>query len=86
MRDPGPGEARVRVLASGICHSDLNVMDGTSPLPPPVVLGHEGAGVVEELGPRDRLAGRLGRGRRRRRHRFDDAVRAVPGLPRRALR
>jgi len=51
VRDPGPGEARVRVLASGICHSDLNVMDGTSPLPPPVVLGHEGAGVVEELGP-----------------------------------
>jgi S-(hydroxymethyl)glutathione dehydrogenase/alcohol dehydrogenase len=51
VRDPEPGEARVRVLASGICHSDLNVMDGTSPLPPPVVLGHEGAGVVEELGP-----------------------------------
>jgi S-(hydroxymethyl)glutathione dehydrogenase / alcohol dehydrogenase len=50
VRDPGPGEARVRVLASGICHSDLNVLDGTSPIPPPVVLGHEAAGVVEDVG------------------------------------
>jgi S-(hydroxymethyl)glutathione dehydrogenase/alcohol dehydrogenase len=41
---------RVRVLASGICHSDLNVLDGTSPVPPPVVLGHEAAGVVESVG------------------------------------
>ena len=31
VRDPGPGEVRVRVLASGICHSDLNVLDGTRP-------------------------------------------------------
>jgi S-(hydroxymethyl)glutathione dehydrogenase/alcohol dehydrogenase len=48
---PGPGEVTVRVLASGICHSDLNVIDGARPVPPPVVLGHEGAGVVEALGP-----------------------------------
>ena len=47
VRDPGPGEVRVRVLASGICHSDLNVLDGTAPVPPPVVLGHEAAGVVD---------------------------------------
>lgn len=49
VRAPGRGEVRVRVLASGICHSDLNMMDaglvGT-----PVVLGHEAAGVVAELG------------------------------------
>jgi len=51
VRDPGEGEVRVRVLASGICHSDLNVLDGTSPIPPPVVLGHEAAGVVEKVGP-----------------------------------
>jgi S-(hydroxymethyl)glutathione dehydrogenase/alcohol dehydrogenase len=51
VRDPGPGEAQVKMLASGICHSDLNVMDGTSPMAPPVVLGHEGAGVVVALGP-----------------------------------
>jgi S-(hydroxymethyl)glutathione dehydrogenase/alcohol dehydrogenase len=50
VRDPGEGEVRVRVLASGICHSDLNVLDGTSPIPPPVVLGHEAAGVVESVG------------------------------------
>jgi S-(hydroxymethyl)glutathione dehydrogenase/alcohol dehydrogenase len=51
VRDPGPGEAQVKMLASGICHSDLNVLDGTSPMTPPVVLGHEGAGVVVALGP-----------------------------------
>jgi S-(hydroxymethyl)glutathione dehydrogenase / alcohol dehydrogenase len=51
VRDPGPGEAQVRVLASGICHSDLNVIDGTSPMAPPVVLGHEGAGEVVAVGP-----------------------------------
>jgi S-(hydroxymethyl)glutathione dehydrogenase/alcohol dehydrogenase len=50
VRDPGEGEVRVRVLASGICHSDLNVLDGTSPIPAPVVLGHEAAGVVESVG------------------------------------
>jgi S-(hydroxymethyl)glutathione dehydrogenase/alcohol dehydrogenase len=48
--EPGPGEVTVRVLASGICHSDLNVVDGTVPVPPPVVLGHEAAGVVDRLG------------------------------------
>jgi S-(hydroxymethyl)glutathione dehydrogenase/alcohol dehydrogenase len=50
VREPTAGEVRVRVLASGICHSDLNVLDGTSPVPPPVVLGHEAAGVVESVG------------------------------------
>lgn len=49
--EPGPGEVTVRVLASGICHSDLNVVDGVTPVPAPVVLGHEGAGVVEGVGP-----------------------------------
>lgn len=47
---PAAGEVTVRVLASGICHSDLNVLDGTSPVPAPVVLGHEAAGVLEVLG------------------------------------
>jgi S-(hydroxymethyl)glutathione dehydrogenase / alcohol dehydrogenase len=50
VREPGPDEVTVRVLASGICHSDLNVIDGTSPVPPPVVLGHEAAGTVELMG------------------------------------
>lgn len=51
VRDPGVGEVRVRVHAAGLCHSDLSVIDGTIPYPTPVVLGHEGAGVVEAVGP-----------------------------------
>ncbi|MER7482444.1 Zn-dependent alcohol dehydrogenase [Streptomyces sp. NPDC126510] len=50
VREPGPGEVRVAVSAAGLCHSDLSVMDGTIPFPVPVVLGHEGAGVVEAVG------------------------------------
>jgi S-(hydroxymethyl)glutathione dehydrogenase/alcohol dehydrogenase len=50
VREPAAGEVVVRMLASGICHSDLNVLDGTSPVPPPVVLGHEAAGMVEAVG------------------------------------
>ncbi|TGB03168.1 Zn-dependent alcohol dehydrogenase [Streptomyces sp. MZ04] len=51
IRDPGPGEVLVAVAAAGLCHSDLSVIDGTIPFPVPVVLGHEGAGVVEAVGP-----------------------------------
>ncbi|MGW7429165.1 Zn-dependent alcohol dehydrogenase [Streptomyces sp. NPDC054861] len=51
IRDPGPGEVLVAVAAAGLCHSDLSVVDGTIPFPAPVVLGHEGAGVVEAVGP-----------------------------------
>jgi len=47
---PGPGEAKIKIVASGVCHSDLSVQNGTIPLPPPLVLGHEGAGIVEEVG------------------------------------
>jgi len=48
---PGPGEILVRVEAAGICHSDYHYMTGDITCPLPVVLGHEGAGIVEELGP-----------------------------------
>jgi Zn-dependent alcohol dehydrogenase len=51
VRDPGAGEVRVALRAAGLCHSDLSVIDGTIPYPTPVVLGHEGAGVVDALGP-----------------------------------
>ncbi|MER6912397.1 alcohol dehydrogenase catalytic domain-containing protein [Streptomyces sp. NPDC000594] len=51
LRDPGPGEVVVAVTAAGLCRSDLSVLDGTIPFPVPVVLGHEGAGVVEAVGP-----------------------------------
>lgn len=50
VRDPGPGEVRVRVLASGICHSDLFVIDNPIDLVP-MVLGHEAAGVIDMVGP-----------------------------------
>jgi len=48
--DPGPGEVLVKTAASGICHSDLTVIEGGLPFPPPAVLGHEPAGVVEAVG------------------------------------
>ncbi len=48
---PKTGELKVRIVASGVCHSDLSVQNGTIPLPPPIVLGHEGAGIIEEVGP-----------------------------------
>lgn len=50
LEDPGPGEVRVRIEAAGLCHSDLSVIDGNRPRPLPMVIGHEGAGVVEALG------------------------------------
>ncbi|MBJ19569.1 MAG: Zn-dependent alcohol dehydrogenase [bacterium] len=48
--DPGPGEVLLKTVASGICHSDLHVIEGDLPLPPPCVLGHEPAGIVEAIG------------------------------------
>ena len=48
---PGHGEVLVKIAAAGLCHSDLSVINGDRPRPMPMVLGHEAAGVVEELGP-----------------------------------
>ncbi len=48
--DLQPNELRVRIVACGICHTDLAVRDGHLPVPLPGVLGHEGAGIVEEIG------------------------------------
>ncbi|WP_201776690.1 alcohol dehydrogenase catalytic domain-containing protein [Allosalinactinospora lopnorensis] len=47
---PGPGEVTIRVLAAGVCHSDLHYMNGDLNARLPAVLGHEGAGVVERVG------------------------------------
>ena len=47
---PGIGEILVRVKAAGLCHSDLSVINGDRPRPMPMALGHEAAGVVEQLG------------------------------------
>ncbi|MFT4035732.1 MAG: alcohol dehydrogenase catalytic domain-containing protein [Patulibacter sp.] len=51
LDQPGPGEVLVRIQAAGLCHSDLSVVNGTRPRPVPMALGHEGAGIVEEVGP-----------------------------------
>jgi S-(hydroxymethyl)glutathione dehydrogenase/alcohol dehydrogenase len=47
---PKAQEVKVKMAAAGVCHSDLSVINGTIPQPFPVVLGHEGAGVVEAVG------------------------------------
>ncbi|MEV7694322.1 NAD(P)-dependent alcohol dehydrogenase [Microbacterium sp. NPDC089189] len=49
--DPGAGEVLVRLVASGLCHTDLGVIAGGIPFPAPGIIGHEGAGVVEKTGP-----------------------------------
>ncbi|WP_449277798.1 Zn-dependent alcohol dehydrogenase [Leucobacter sp. GX24907] len=48
--DPGPQEVRVRLVASGVCHSDYHVIKGDRSKRTPLVLGHEGAGVVDAVG------------------------------------
>ena len=48
QQGPQAGEVRVRVKATGVCHSDWHVINGDWTLPLPMVLGHEGAGIVEE--------------------------------------
>lgn len=47
---PGPGEVLVKIVAAGLCHSDLSVINADRPRPVPMLLGHEAAGVVETLG------------------------------------
>ena len=63
LEPPRAGEVRVRIEAAGVCHSDLHYMTGDLRCPLPVVVGHEGAGVVEAVGagvervaPGDRVA------------------------------
>ncbi len=53
LSEPRDDEVLVRVVASGICHTDLGARDGHLPIPaPPSVFGHEGAGIVEKVGAR----------------------------------
>ena len=47
---PGPGEVLVEVRGAGLCHSDLSVLEGLRKRPLPTVGGHEGAGIVREVG------------------------------------
>ena len=48
---PGPSQVLVRIVACGVCHTDMVMRDGALPVPFPAVFGHEGAGVVEAVGP-----------------------------------
>ncbi|MDH3205460.1 MAG: Zn-dependent alcohol dehydrogenase [Gemmatimonadota bacterium] len=50
VRGPRRDEVTIKLGACGVCHSDLSATNGTIPIPPPLVLGHEGAGVVVEVG------------------------------------
>ncbi len=54
---PQRDEILIRIEAAGVCHSDLSVVDGNRVRPTPMLLGHEAAGVIEELGPADDPAG-----------------------------
>jgi len=49
--DPGDDEILIRLEAVGVCHSDLHFIKGDMPVPTPVVMGHEGCGIVEKVGP-----------------------------------
>ncbi|MEY4362451.1 MAG: hypothetical protein RL391_1757, partial [Actinomycetota bacterium] len=48
---PKAGEVLVEMKASGMCHSDEHLMTGDLPFAPPIIGGHEGAGIVKEVGP-----------------------------------
>ncbi|WP_068159571.1 NDMA-dependent alcohol dehydrogenase [Rhodococcus phenolicus] len=48
---PGPGEVLIKYTAAGLCHSDLHLTDGDLPPRFPIVGGHEGSGIIEEVGP-----------------------------------
>ena len=50
LADPGPGEVLIRMTSAGVCRSDLHVRDGDWVRPGPIVMGHEGAGVIEAVG------------------------------------
>lgn len=50
IRGPGSGEVQVRIRATGLCHTDLSVMEGTVPMPMPALLGHEAAGEIVAVG------------------------------------
>ncbi len=50
LDQPGAGELKIKIHAAGLCHSDLSVINGDRPRPVPIVLGHEAAGEVTEIG------------------------------------
>ena len=61
VQKPGPREVLIRTSVAGLCHSDLHFMEGLYPHPLPAVLGHESAGIVEQVGADVTIARRAGR-------------------------
>lgn len=51
LEGPRAGEVRVRIVGAGVCHTDIVARDQLLPVPLPMVLGHEGSGIVEQVGP-----------------------------------
>jgi aryl-alcohol dehydrogenase len=51
IEDPREGEVLIQLAAVGVCHTDMVMRDGSVPIPLPVILGHEGAGIVRKIGP-----------------------------------
>ena len=51
LEGPGPGEVLVEIVAAGLCHSDLSVVNASRPRVMPMVLGHEASGIVREVAP-----------------------------------
>jgi NDMA-dependent alcohol dehydrogenase len=51
LAGPGPGEVLIKYVAAGLCHSDLHLTDGDLPPRFPIVGGHEGSGIIEDVGP-----------------------------------
>ena len=95
VEPPRRGEVLVKLSACGVCHSDLSVLDGTIPMPRPVVLGHEGAGTIIAIGPEVKefangdcvvssfvsVCGHCGYCRRGRHSLCDQAARTIATLP-----
>ena len=50
LTEVGPEQVRIKLVSSGVCHSDLSAQNGTIPSGTPCVLGHEGAGTIQEVG------------------------------------
>ncbi|MGH2877642.1 MAG: NDMA-dependent alcohol dehydrogenase, partial [Solirubrobacteraceae bacterium] len=51
LKEPGEGQVLIRYVAAGLCHSDMHLMTGDLPVAVPYIGGHEGAGVIEKVGP-----------------------------------
>ena len=77
LEEPGPRDVLVRMAATGVCGSDLHLVRGEWTRPKPMVLGHEGAGVIEAVG--DGVEGP--RARRPRAALLGPVLRRVPPLP-----